>query len=97
MNPPRDRSPGFDPLRDQSPGFDPRGIDPRDLIPWGINPGDLNDQIFIVRNALCSAKLWAEAEKSAREVKKKAFSEKAPFRYGPAQSGKYQYQSSSRG
>ena len=44
-----------------------------------------------------SAKLWAEAEKSAREVKKKAFSEKAPFRYGPAQSGKYQYQSSARG
>ena len=44
-----------------------------------------------------SAKLWAEAEKSAREVKKKAFPEKAPFRYGPAQSGKYPYQSASRG
>ena len=36
-----------------------------------------------------SAKLWAEAEKSAREVKKKVFPEKAPFRYGPAQSGRY--------
>ena len=37
-----------------------------------------------------SEKLWAEAEKSAREAKKKSFPEKTPFRYGPVQSGRYQ-------
>ena len=38
-----------------------------------------------------SGKLWGEAEKSAREVKKK---EKVPFRPEPGNSGKYQYRSS---
>ena len=43
-----------------------------------------------------SAKLWAEAEKSAHEARKKT--DKQPFRYGPGQSGKYSsYQRSSRG
>ena len=37
-----------------------------------------------------SSKLWAEAEKCAREVKKKTFTQKAPFCYGPAQSSQYQ-------
>ena len=35
-----------------------------------------------------SAKLWVEAEKSAREAKKK---DSLPFRGPPVQSGKYQY------
>ena len=44
-----------------------------------------------------SAKLWAEAEKSAHEARKKT-TDKAPFRYGPGQSGKYSsFQRSSRG
>ena len=38
-----------------------------------------------------SAKLWGEAEKSAREIKKK---DKAPFRPEPGNPGRYQYRSS---
>ena len=37
-----------------------------------------------------SSKLWAEAEKSARETKKKD-TIKTPFRPVPVQSGKYQF------
>ena len=36
-----------------------------------------------------SAKLWGEAEKSARDAKKK---DKQPFRFSPTSVGRYQYQ-----
>ena len=42
-----------------------------------------------------SPKLWAEAEKSARDTKKKP--DKLPFRSGPTSVGKYQFQRPSQG
>ena len=41
-----------------------------------------------------SSKLWADAEKAARENKKK---DPKPFRYGPTSVGKYQFQRPSQG